>query len=385
MRKLGELVTRVDIHGPDPASDTFTYVDLSSVSAGSKSIVEPRKLAFGEAPSRARQRVNAHDVLVSTVRPNLNGVAMVPVELEGSIASTGFCVLRSKQDELHPQYLFHWVRSDLFVKTMTRLATGASYPAVSDSIVKSSSIPLPPLPEQRRIADILDRADNLRNQRRRALALCTELADATFIDTFSKNSVAKVTTFPLEEVVAVGTTVTYGIVQAGDEVPGGVPYIRTGDLVDGHINQERLRRTSPEIALRFPRSRVKSGEIVMSIRATVGTTAVVPPSLDGANLTQGTARISPGESVLTEYLLAYLRSAAAQNWLQAQVKGATFREITLGRLRQMPIPVPELGLQQNFRQRIQSLEHIRAQQETHLAKLDELFASLQHRAFQGEL
>lgn len=263
--------------------------------------------------------------------------------------------------------------------------SGTAQPYIKPSDVKGQLVSLPPLPEQRRIADILDRANNLRNQRRRALALCTELADATFVDIFSKNSVAKVTTFPLEEVVAVGTTVTYGIVQAGDEVPGGVPYIRTGDLVDGHINQERLRRTSPEIALRFPRSRVKSGEIVISIRATVGTTAVVPPSLDGANLTQGTARISPGESVLTEYLLAYLRSAAAQNWLQAQVKGATFREITLGRLRQMPIPVPELGLQQNFRQRIQSLEHIRAQQETHLTKLNELFASLQHRAFQGEL
>ena len=65
----------------------------------------------------------------------------------------------------------------------------------------------------------------------------------------------------------------------------------------------------------------------MSIRATVGTTAVVPESLAGANLTQGTARISPGKNVTGEYLLAYLQSSPSQHWIQRQVKGATFREM----------------------------------------------------------
>jgi type I restriction enzyme S subunit len=182
-----------------------------------------------------------------------------------------------------------------------------------------------------------------------------------------------------------GTIVTYGIVQAGEEFDGGVPYIRTGDIVDGEIKSDQLRRTDPAIAAKFSRSRVEGNEIVMSIRATVGTTAFVPPELDGANLTQGTARISPGKQTDQHYLLAYLRSDAAQRWLQRQVKGATFREITLNRLREMPILVPPLDMQRAFATRAAEIDKLKAHHRAHLAKLDALFEALQYRAFQGDL
>src|SRR5208283_2432317 len=133
----------------------------------------------------------------------------------------------------------------------------------------------------------------------------------------------------LQEVVKAGTIITYGIVQAGEEFSGGVPYIRTGDIVDGEIVRDGLRHTDPTLADRFTRSRVQPGEIVMSIRATVGTTALVPLDLDGANLTQGTARIAPGEHVDGFYLLHLLRAPGTQHWISRQIKGATFREITL--------------------------------------------------------
>ena len=137
-----------------------------------------------------------------------------------------------------------------------------------------------------------------------------------------------------------GTIVTYGIVQAGEETANGVPYIRTGDIVASEIAARQLRRTAPKIAAQYARSRVRTGDIVMSIRATVGTTAVVPPELDGANLTQGTARIAPSERVQGSYLLNLLRAPEVQHWIQRQVKGATFREITLARLRELPVRVP---------------------------------------------
>jgi type I restriction enzyme S subunit len=141
-----------------------------------------------------------------------------------------------------------------------------------------------------------------------------------------------------------GTIVTYGIVQAGEEYTGGIPYIRTGDIVGGEIAKSGLRHTDPTIAARFERSRVEAGHIVMSIRATVGTTAVVPPDLDGANLTQGTARISPGDSVDGLFLLSFLRTSGTQHWISLQIKGATFREITLTRLRELPVVVrPPVG------------------------------------------
>lgn len=136
-------------------TDTFRYVDISSVDNTEKRILDASVLFGKDAPSRARQVINAGDVIVSTTRPNLNAVALVPHELDNQICSTGFCVLRPKI-ELDRDYLFAYVCSPDFVKNLTDLVKGALYPAVTDKQVKAQVIHLPPLPEQKRIAAILN-------------------------------------------------------------------------------------------------------------------------------------------------------------------------------------------------------------------------------------
>lgn len=181
---LGDLVAPVTRKRPSAGRQTFTYVDLSSVDSVSKRIVAPVEVAVDEAPSRARQNLRTGDVLVSTVRPNLNGVAAVESHLNGAIGSTGFAVLRADVGRLDQRYLFHWVRTQQFIEAMTRVATGASYPAVSDAMVKSSHIPLPALTEQRRIAAILDEADSLRVLAAMPAKRVDEFEDARFLDLF---------------------------------------------------------------------------------------------------------------------------------------------------------------------------------------------------------
>lgn len=179
---IGELVSTVSTRDPGRSapSDKFIYVDLSAVDQREKRIVAPRELQGSDAPSRARQLISAGDILVSTVRPNLNGVARVPQELDGATASTGFCVLRPLPDRLDAGFLFHWVKGDRFINDMVRKATGANYPAVSDRIIHESEIPLPPLPEQRRIAAILNQAEALRAKRRKASGKIDVLKRAIF-------------------------------------------------------------------------------------------------------------------------------------------------------------------------------------------------------------
>jgi type I restriction enzyme, S subunit len=266
---------------------------------------------------------------------------------------------------------------------LERHATGATVKGITLNVLKELKIPLPSLPEQRRIAAILDQADALRRLRRQSLSRLSDLKSAIFNHVFNGRNDSEV--IPLSEVVAPGTIITYGIVQAGEEFDGGIPYIRTGDIKGGLILCDNLRHTDPAIAAKFERSRVRAGEIVMSIRATVGTTALVPEMLDGANLTQGTARIAPGPRTHRTFLLEYLRSAPVQQWIQQQVKGATFREITLSRLRDLPVQVPPIDVQERFAQSIQELENQEKILNTHLDGTESFFASLQHRAFRGEL
>ena len=183
---VGDLVEPVKTWNPLRANheEVFDYIDLSAVDQAAKAILGVREVACGEAPSRARQLVSTGDVLVSTVRPNLNGIAKVNPELDGATASTGFCVLRPRPNLLSSSYLFHWVKSPQFVADMVSKATGASYPAVSDRIIFESAIAAPPLPEQRRIAAILDQADALRAKRREALAQLDSLTQSIFIEMF---------------------------------------------------------------------------------------------------------------------------------------------------------------------------------------------------------
>lgn len=158
----------------------FTYVDISAVDREQREIVTPQLLTPDAAPSRARQVLAAGDVILSTVRPNLNTVALVPENLDGAIASTGFCVLRPNQERLDKRFLFHWISSESTVRRLVQQATGATYPAVSDKVIKSLPFSPPSLSEQQRIATILDKADSLRRNRQEAIRLADTLRRAVF-------------------------------------------------------------------------------------------------------------------------------------------------------------------------------------------------------------
>ena len=139
----------------------------------------------------------------------------------------------------------------------------------------------------------------------------------------------------------VDESITYGIVQAGPHVDGGVPYIRTGDMRGDEINVEKLLRTAPQVAKSYKRSAVWVGDIVFALRATVGKVLPVTVELYGANLTQGTAKISPKKSIDSDFLLWAMRTSKVQNAIRLEQKGTTFQEITLGDLRTIRIALPK--------------------------------------------
>ena len=203
---IGDVVVKASTWNPvrDAADDEIAYIDLSAIDNATKAVNGFQSLAGRDAPSRARQLVQAGDILVSTVRPNLNGVARVPNELDGATASTGFCVLSPRSGKVDSSFLFHWVQSANFVDDMIRKATGASYPAVSDKIIFQSTIPLPPLDEQKRIAAVLDQADELRRKRQRAIDRLNQLGQAIFFEMFGDATTNPVgwPTKPLGELAA---------------------------------------------------------------------------------------------------------------------------------------------------------------------------------------
>ena len=131
----------------------FEYVDISSVSQGRVSDNLELQI-FESAPSRARRLARPGDVLVSTVRTYLRAIA--PVEHEGRVYSTGFAVLRALEGVSDPRFLNHMMASMPVIEDIRIRSTGVSYPAITPTELARIRVPLPPLEEQRRIADHLD-------------------------------------------------------------------------------------------------------------------------------------------------------------------------------------------------------------------------------------
>ncbi|MBR5949893.1 MAG: restriction endonuclease subunit S [Actinomycetaceae bacterium] len=138
----------------DPTAEpdaVFQYVDISSIDVATGEIANPQDLEGHEAPSRARKVIHAFDVIVSTCRPTRGAIAVVPPKLHGQIASTAFSVLRAHAN-VNPFYLHFAIRLPSTLEQFRKWSTGSSYPAILDSDVKKTLIPVPPSSVQDEIA-----------------------------------------------------------------------------------------------------------------------------------------------------------------------------------------------------------------------------------------
>ena len=173
---IGKIVIKAKQRDPRKKPDeVFQYVDVSSVSNESFKITGVTPTLGSDAPSRARKAIETDDVLFATVRPTLKRIAMVPLELDGAIASTGYCVLRCDKAIAEPRFLYSFLITDHFNARMVGLERGASYPAVRDSDVTASWLPLPPLPEQKKIAHILSTVQRAIEAQEKIIQTTTEL------------------------------------------------------------------------------------------------------------------------------------------------------------------------------------------------------------------
>ena len=238
---------------------------------------------------------------------------------------------------------------------------GAKMPRASWDFLGSLPLCMPPLDEQHAIASFLDREtakiDALIAEQQRLIELLQEKRQAVISDAVTKglnpNAPMKDSgvewlgevpehwdVLELKRLNKEGSSITYGIVQAGPHQEQGVPYIRTSDMSGDRLLLETCQRTSPEIDEAYARSRVSDGDLVIAIRATVGKALEVPTELDGANLTQGTAKFSPGERVTSGFMKLAFASSYCQTQIGSVAKGATFLEITLDALRRLAFAVP---------------------------------------------
>ncbi len=334
-----------------------------------------------------KQKIRRNDVVIAASSGSLDVVGKAARALDDYEGGFGaFCKVLRPGPGIDPAYFAHFFRTREYRQRVSALAAGANINNLRNEHLDEFRIPLPPLPEQRRIAEILDKADAVRAKRRAALAKLDTLTQSIFLDMFG-DPIANPQGFPVRpmiELVDPQRPISYGILMPGLDQADGVKYVRVVDMRDGGIELSGIRKTTEAISNAFRRSVLKPGDLLMSIRGHVGRFAVVPEELDGANITQDTARLAiVGADPV--FVRECLRTQGFQRWMAKHTKGVAVRGINLGDVKLMPIVVPGAQAQREFARLAIAIGKLRVFHRASLVAIDSLFAVLQHRAFQGKL
>jgi type I restriction enzyme S subunit len=213
--------------------ETVRYVDIGSVDGSRHTVVDVPTIPAVGAPSRCRQIIHSGDTVFSTVRPYLEKIAYVDDSLDHEFASTGFCVLRPGP-RLVPKFLYYFSISSKMLGQVLPRQKGVSYPAVLDKEVRATTVPVPPLEEQRRIVDIIEdhlsRLDAAERDARRAAAQLAPMRRAVWASAFSA---LEEPTVPLLEVAEIANGQTpKGLAEqlVSTPLPGTVPFYKVGDM-----------------------------------------------------------------------------------------------------------------------------------------------------------
>ncbi len=142
-KTIGEVTLRTSNIKWREATRSYRYVDLTSVDIETKKITETTEVTANNAPSRAQKLIEENDVIFATTRPTQQRFCLIDGEYSDEVASTGFCVLRAKQDEVLPKWIWHWISTSYFKKYVEENQSGSAYPAISDAKVKECYIPVP--------------------------------------------------------------------------------------------------------------------------------------------------------------------------------------------------------------------------------------------------
>ena len=357
------------------------FVTPADLDSGEPIIFSPRSLT-AEGAAEARMLPEGAVMVCCIGTLGKIGIAGRSLATNQQINSVIF-----DQTLIFPKFGYYACR--LLKPEMECMAPATTLPIISKSKFQELQIPLPPLAEQKRIARILDAADALRAKRREALAQLDALLQSTFLALFGDP-----VTNPMGwEVVLIGDQTTK--LGSGSTPTGGsdayknegISLIRSLNVRDGEFRYKDLALIDDNQAAKLSGVVVAENDILLNITgASVARICRAPKSVLPARVNQHVCIIRPKSSINSSFLEHLLLTPQTKRkLLRIGGAGATREAITKAQLKQFELICPPLPLQQKFARIVESVERQKTAQRAHLAELDALFASLQHRAFRGEL
>jgi type I restriction enzyme S subunit len=303
--------------------------------------------------------------------------AIVTEDLPGILCGYHLFISRPNLKKIDSDFLFWSIKSRYVAFQLEGAATGITRYGLTTRDLANVWIPCPPLSEQSKINSFLQlrtsHIDDLIEKKKRLLDLLQQKKKSEINNVIvSGLDPDKPTKSPetkwldripthwevrrLNHLRDPNIPIVYGIVLPGPNQDTGVPIIKGGDCKPEKLDPEKLSKTTPEIAEKFQRSRLQTGELVYEIRGSVGRVVKVPPELEGANLTQDTARISTRKNINTDWLIYALQSEVFRQQMDLHTRGATIQGVNLFDLRRGILPVPPRNEQDQIAQHLEKVD-----------------------------
>jgi len=283
--------------------------------------------------------------------------------------NSGIFVVRPLRNNFSTKFYFWLLQSNVFKEFVDFNKTGSTIVHLYQDTFVNFEYASPELVDQIQIANFLDhettKIDSLIEKQQQLIQLLKEKRQAVISHAVTKGlnpnvpmkdsgvewlgEVPEHWQFPrLKQLIQYGSSISYGIVQPGDALDEGVPFIQTTNISKGSFELEDFQKTSVSIESNYPRSRLEGGEVILGIRASIGAAFVVPMSFKGVNLSRGIARIIPNNLLRSDFLVWYFKSNTVDQYWGLSKQGSTFSEVSIETVRELNVVIPPLDEQETI-------------------------------------
>ncbi|MFN5168942.1 MAG: restriction endonuclease subunit S [Cyclobacteriaceae bacterium] len=403
--KLGEVCEKVESvkrSNQDPKKE-FIYLDIGGIDNVQNRIRDHKVYKWSDAPSRAQQIVRKNDILFSTVRTYMRNIALVEGDdYDSQLASSGFCVIRTKKDVLDPRLAFYLSLSSIFLDPLNELQTGSSYPAVRDSDVFSQVIPLPPLHAQHaivsKIEELLSELDKGKQQLETAQQQIKVYRQAVLKWAFE----GRLTNENVKEGELPEGWILRPFNELGSWRGGGTPTKSRKDFWENgnimwvspkdmktQVIQDTIDKITLDAVENSSTKLIPQGSILFVVRSGIlRRTLPIALTVNEVTVNQDLQAFTP-DNLLPEYVYWYVAAKNEDIRKNCSKDGTTVESIETVALKNYLVPVCKLNEQRMIVQRVESRLRVSDRLEEtinqNLAHAETLRQSILKKAFEGKL
>jgi len=323
------------------------------------------------------------DVLVARMPEPLGRACIFLGDSKRSVTVVDICIIRPNRQHNDARWLMHCLNAPVCRNQMADFATGSTRTRISRGNLTKIKIPLPPIEEQKRIAEILDRTQSLISKRKEAIELLDTLTQSIFIEMFG-DPFTNPKGWEVNEFSSQIKSVRYGTGSPPIYTDEGIPFIRATNVKEGIIKSKDMKRISQEEANKIAKCQIRFGDLIV-VRSGVNTgdCAMILREYDRAYAAFDLIVELPlANSIFYNFLI---NSPYGKICLAPLTRRAAQPHLNAEQLKSLRFIAPPVPIKEEFAQRIEAVEKLKATHRASLTELQALFASLQHRAFRGEL